>query len=287
VRIIDSHVHFWRIGGPGQTWPDAGWPLLHRDFGPTDLAQAVSGADATRGPTPAPVDLQGIVLVQSQPDDRDTDWILEVARDTPLVSAVVGWADLSSATASARIAELAGRSKLRGLRPMLQAIEDSDWILRRELEPALLAMVQHGLRFDALIQPRHLPAMLEFARRWPQLPIVIDHGAKPRIALGEIEPWQAQLAELSLLPNIYCKLSGLRTEQAASAPSAELEPYIRQLVTCFPKRLMWGSDWPVLLQARDSYSDWLQCAQQYAGIRDAAQLDSLFSEAARDFYGLE
>jgi L-fuconolactonase len=233
------------------------------------------------------VDLQGVVLVQSQPDDRDTDWILEVARDTPLVSAVVGWADLSSAAAPARIAELAGRPKLRGLRPMLQAIEDSDWILRRELEPALLAMVQHGLRFDALIQPRHLPSLLEFARRWPTLPIVIDHGAKPRIALGEFEPWQAQLAELSLLPNIYCKLSGLRTEQAAGAPSAELEPYIRQLVTCFPKRLMWGSDWPVLLHARDSYSDWLQCSQQYAGIRDAAQLDSLFSEAARDFYGLE
>jgi L-fuconolactonase len=260
---------------------------LYRDFGPADLALAVSGADATRGPAPAPVDLQGIVLVQSQPDDRDTDWILQVARDTPLVSAVVGWADLSSHAAPARIAALASKPKLRGLRPMLQAIDDTDWILADELQPALQAMVQHGLRFDALIQPRHLPAMLEFARRWPQLPIVIDHGAKPRIALGEIEPWQAQLAELSLLPNIYCKLSGLRTEQAAGAPGAQLEPYIRQLVTCFPQRLMWGSDWPVLLHARDAYCDWLQCSQQYAGIRDAAQLDSLFSEAARDFYGLE
>jgi L-fuconolactonase len=227
------------------------------------------------------------VLVQSQPDDRDTDWILQVARDTPLVSAVVGWADLSSHAAPARIAALASKPKLRGLRPMLQAIDDTDWILADELQPALQAMVQHGLRFDALIQPRHLPAMVEFARRWPQLPIVIDHGAKPRIALGEIEPWQAQLAELSLLPNIYCKLSGLRTEQAAGAPGAQLEPYIRQLVTCFPQRLMWGSDWPVLLHARDAYCDWLQCSQQYAGIRDAAQLDSLFSEAARDFYGLE
>jgi L-fuconolactonase len=278
MRVIDSHVHFWRIGGPGQTWPDAEWPLLYRDFGPTQLSAAGRAAA---------VDLQGIVLVQSQPDDRDTDWILEIAADTALVRAVVGWADLSSPVAPARIAALAGKPKLRGLRPMLQAIEDTNWILRGELQPALQAMVQHGLRFDALIQPRHLPAMLEFARRWPQLPIVIDHGAKPRIAPGEIEPWQAQLAELSLLPNIYCKLSGLRTEQAAGAPSAQLEPYIRQLVTCFPRRLMWGSDWPVLLQTRDSYSDWLQCSQQYAGIHGAAQLDSLFSAAARDFYGLE
>jgi hypothetical protein len=32
---------------------------------------------------------------------------------------------------------------------MLQAIEDTQWLLRRELEPALHAMVQHDLRFDA------------------------------------------------------------------------------------------------------------------------------------------
>jgi L-fuconolactonase len=276
VRIIDSHVHFWRIGGPGQTWPDAQWPLIHRDFGLAELLAATAGV----------VDLDGVVLVQSQPDDRDTDWILGIARDTPLIRAVVGWVDLESSAAPARIAQLTAASKLRGLRPMLQSIDDTEWILRRELEPALQAMVQHGLRFDALIQPRHLPYLLEFARRWPKLPIVIDHGAKPHISRGELEPWQAQLAELSLCPNIYCKLSGLRTEQAAGAPSAQLEPYIRALVASFPGRLMFGSDWPVLLHAHDSYADWLQCARRYAAVQDQAQLDSLFSGAAREFYGL-
>ena len=276
MRIIDSHVHFWQIGGPGQTWPDAAWPLIYRDFGLAELLAASAGA----------IDLAGVVLVQSQPDDRDTDWILEIARDTPLIQAVVGWVDLASPAAPARIAQLAASPKLRGLRPMLQSIADTEWLLRRELEPALQAMVQHGLRFDALIQPRHLPYLLEFARRWPKLPIVIDHGAKPHIPAGEIEPWQAQLAELSLQPNMYCKLSGLRTEQAAGAPSAQLEPYIRALVASFPGRLLFGSDWPVLLHAQDSYADWLQCVRRYAGVQDQAQLDSLFSGAAREFYDL-
>jgi L-fuconolactonase len=276
MRIIDSHVHFWRIGGPGQTWPDTAWPLIYRDFGLAELAAAVSGG----------IDLQGVVLVQSQPDDRDTDWILEIARDSPLIQAVVGWVDLESPAAPMRIAELAARPKLRGLRPMLQSIEDTGWILEREVEPAVQAMIQHGLRFDALIQPRHLPFLLEFARRWPQLPIVIDHGAKPHIAAGAIEPWQAQMAQLSLLPNIYCKLSGLRTEQADGAPVTQLEPYISALVASFPERLMWGSDWPVLLHARDSYADWLECARRYADVQDEAHLESLFSGAAREFYGL-
>jgi L-fuconolactonase len=293
VRVIDSHVHFWSIGGPGQTWPDAAWPLIHRDFGISELTAAVSGASSNsaqvsggHAPAAGVIELQGIVLVQSQPDDRDTDWILGIARDAPLVQAVVGWVNLESPSAPERIADLAGKPKLRGLRPMLQSIDDTGWILKHELEPALDAMIQHRLRFDALIQPRHLPILLEFARRWPKLPIVIDHGAKPHIPRGGLEPWQAQMAELSLLPNIYCKLSGLRTEQTAGAPSAELEPYIRALVASFPGRLMWGSDWPVLLHARDSYADWLQCALRYAGVQDEAQLDSLFTGAAREFYGL-
>jgi L-fuconolactonase len=273
VRIIDSHVHVWRIGGPGQAWPGPELPLLYRDFGPAELQEAA-------------VDVHSVVLVQSQPDDRDTDWLLELAADLALVAAVVGWVDLASPSAPARIAGLAGKSKLRSIRPMLQAIEDTQWLLRRELEPALHAMVEQGLRFDALIQPRHLPMLMEFARRWPTLPIVIDHGAKPRIPLGEIDPWQAQLAELSLLPNVYCKLSGLRTEQAAGASSAELGPYMRVLMSTFRDRLMWGSDWPVLLNSGDRYGDWLQTSMHTAQSEGMA-LKCLFRQAASRFYGLD
>ena len=274
MRINDSHVHFWRIGGPGHTWPDAAWPLLYKDFGPKDLQAAIAGTDVA-----------GVVVVQSQPDDGDTDWLLESTGDTALVSAVVGWVDLASATAPARISRLAQHPKLRGLRPMLQATDVTDWILQRELEPALHTMVQHGLRFDALIQPRHLPAIMELAHRWPNLPIVIDHGAKPNIAAAEIEPWQARMWELSLLPNIFCKLSGLRTEQTVGAPAAQLEPYVRYLVQTFQDRLMWGSDWPVLLHARDGYSDWLHTSTQLA-TSAGANVESLLAGAASRFYGL-
>lgn len=290
MRIIDSHVHFWCIGGPGQTWPDPQWPLIYRDFGPEDLLAAQSAATSALLKTgsgniiPPPARICGVVLVQSQPDDRDTDWLLELAAHSPLVAAVVGWVDLASASAPARIASLARHPKLRGLRPMLQSIDDTHWLLRPELEPALREMVRQGLRFDALIQPRHLPMLLDFARRWPELPIVIDHGAKPRIPHGDIEVWRAQMSALSRLPGIHCKLSGLRTEQAPNAPRAELEPYMRHLVAAFQDRLMWGSDWPVLLHSGDQYVDWLETAMQLA---QTVEPHSLFYGAANRFYGLE
>ncbi|OAN56643.1 amidohydrolase family protein [Sphingobium sp. TCM1] len=275
-QILDSHQHFWRIGGPGQTWPDADWPLLHRDFLPDDLFRAT-----------AEIDMIGSILVQSQPDDRDTDWMLDLAADDPLVMGVVGWVALDDVAAPARIARLAAHPKLVGLRPMLQEIADSAWMLRDDLTPAIEAMLRHGLRFDALIQPRHLPAMARFAERWPQLPIVIDHGAKPRAAAMILDPWRDQLARLAGYPNIWCKLSGLRTEQALGQAADALAPYVEHILTCFGARAMWGSDWPVLLHMGDSYVDWVDDMVRLAGDLDETARVSLFSGAARAFYGLD
>lgn len=273
--LIDAHVHAWRIGGPGQSWPDAHWPRLHRDFLPADLRAAA----ADHG-------LAGAVLVQSQPDDRDTDWMQAIAADDGLVRAIVGWAALDAPDAPRRIAELAARPKLAGLRPMLQGIADTDWILRPAVAPAIAAMIESGLRFDALVEPRHLPTLARFADRWPGLPIVIDHGGKPAARTRSLDPWRDEIAALAARPNIWCKLSGLRTEQAPGQPADALAPYVTHLLDCFGDRLMWGSDWPVLLHAGDDYGDWLATVRRLAGLEGAAAT-RLFAGAASAFYGLE
>lgn len=275
LPIIDAHQHFWRIGGPGQAWPNADWPLLYRDFLPADLRAATAG-----------LTLAGTILVQSQPDDRDTDWMLDLAEDDQLILTVVGWAALDAPDAPARIARLATRPKLAGLRPMLQSIEDSAWLLRPDLTPAIGAMLAHGLRFDALVQPRHLPALARFAARWPELPIVIDHGAKPPAAAGILDPWRDDLAALARYPNVWCKLSGLRTEQAQGQGSDALAPYVAHILQQFGDRTMWGSDWPVLLHMGDCYGDWVDDALRLAGGMDAAARARLFNGAASAFYGL-
>ncbi|MBW4331608.1 amidohydrolase family protein [Stakelama sp. CBK3Z-3] len=276
MRIFDAHQHFWTIGGPGQSWPDADWPEIHRDFGPDDLR------DATQG-----LDLAGTILVQSQADDRDTDWMCETVGRDSLVRGLVVWANLASEDAPERIALLAAREKVVGIRPMLQAIDDSDWIDSEALHPAIATMVAHGLRFDALVQPRHLRALQRFASAWPALPIVIDHGAKPPAASGQLEPWRSDLAALAALPNVWCKLSGLRTEQAPGQDPAALASYVDQILTLFGERVMWGSDWPVLLHAGDAYRDWVRDA--YALARNNQRFDEqrLFLDAAREFYGLD
>ena len=273
MDVIDSHFHLWSLATPGHQWPMADMPMLHRDFSADDWREA-TGA----------VSLVGGVLVQSQPTDADTDWMLALAAREPSVLAVCGWADLAAADAPKRIAQLAATPKLKSLRPMLQSIEDTRWLLRDELAPAIGAMIAHGLRLDALIQPRHLPMLAEFVDRWPDLPVVIDHAAKPRAAFQEIDPWCDDIAALAAR-GVYCKLSGLRTEQGPYQPARALKPYIEHLVIEFDRRLMWGSDWPVLLQSGDHYDRWLDDAIWLTDLADCAQ-ERLFAGCAREFYDL-
>ena len=274
TRWIDAHQHFWSLTTPGHEWPTVAEAPIHRDFGPDDLLSSLDG-----------LDLAGSVLVQSQPTDADTDWMLALAERTPLVRAVVGWVDLADPAAPDRIAGLAANPLLRGLRPMLQAIEDSDWLLGEALTPAIAAMQAAGLRLDALVQPRHLPMLARFVERWPDLPIVIDHAAKPFAATGTLDPWREHIATLAGL-GVQCKLSGLRTEQAPGQPADDLAPYVAHLVEAFGPRLMWGSDWPVVRLSGDDWRRWHDDALRMARAV-GADIDRLFHGAAVDFYGLE
>lgn len=266
--LIDAHCHVWRIGRNDHEWPGADLPAIHRDFGLDDLR-------AAGGP-------EGVVLVQSQPSERDTAWLLELATADPLVLGVVGWTDLAAPGAPAKIAALARDPKLKGLRPMLQDLA-SDWILDPALAPAIAAMVEAGLAFDALVRPRHLPSLLAFVRRWPELRVVIDHGGKPAIGEGRLDPWRDDIAALAAEPGVHCKLSGLLTEAGDTPAATTVAPYAAHLLETFgPERLMWGSDWPVLNLAGD-YASWRRMCEAWVPPAGRA---ALFGETARRFYRL-
>jgi L-fuconolactonase len=273
--VIDAHQHFWRIGQHAQLWPGPDLPTIYRDFTPGDIQGYYQSAG-----------ICGTVLIQSQPNEQDTDWLLELAATTPLVLGLVGWVDFHSPDAPHRIAALAGRPKMRGLRPMLQDLTRDDWILDSAVEPAVEAMISAELSFDALIRPRHLRILRQFAARWPKLRIVIDHGAKPPIASGLLEPWQTDLARVAELPNVFCKLSGLATEAARGQGPEVLERFTTPMIEAFgPERLMWGSDWPVVNLASD-VQRWLALSLALLAAAGPAAVDAVFRGNATRFYRL-
>lgn len=274
--IIDAHQHLWRIGQNGHEWPTADLKGIYRDFVPDDLATACEGLNIT-----------GTILVQSQPAATDTDWMLDIAAATPLIKGVVGWVDLTAPDAPQRIAVLVRQPKLKGLRPMLQGLPQDDWILRDDVQPALEAITAQGLTFDALVFTRHLPFIDRLARRYPDLRIVIDHGAKPPLGDPDgMKRWQDAIAAVAQNPNITCKLSGLLTELADGQGEAVLAPCADHLLATFgAERLIWGSDWPVIL-LKDSYRHWFDWTMRWLADKPEITRVTIMGETARRFYQL-
>lgn len=275
MALLDAHQHCWQLQRPECRWPNSDLPPLYRDFTPEELQ-----AEAR------PLGVEGSILVQSQPDDRDTDYLLELAEQNDFIRGVVGWADLKADNASERITRLARNPKLRGLRPMLQDMPEDDWIADPLLAPAVGAMIEAGLVLDALVYSRHLPHLNEFARRYPGLSIVVDHAAKPPIAEGAGRVWQAEMARLASNANIYCKLSGLLTEASPGQGTAELQPWVDELLELFgAERLLWGSDWPVINLVAD-YRHWLDMSGQLLSSLSQRQRQRIFADTARAVYRL-
>jgi L-fuconolactonase len=272
--FIDAHQHLWQIGQNGHEWPTPDLSLIHQDFLPEDLMTATQG-----------LGIAGTVLVQSQPSALDTAWLLEIAAATPLIKAVVGWTDMTAPDAADRIATLTGKPKLKGLRPMLQGLED-DWILRADAQASVQAMVSHNLTFDALVFTRHLPAIDALAKRYPHLRIIIDHGAKPAIASGDTALWFERIAAVAQNDNVACKLSGLLTEAAPGQLPDDLTPYADHLLSVFgPDRLMWGSDWPVV-RLNSDYRQWFDWTKRWLADKPDSTHNAIMGETARNLYNL-
>jgi L-fuconolactonase len=273
---IDAHQHFWMISRGDYDWLTAeATPTIHRDFLADDLRPLLheSRIDKT-------------ILVQAAQSVAETEFLLRLASETSFVAGVVGWIDFASPQATQHIATLASNPKLVGLRPMLQDMSDANWILRSELAPALRIMSEQNLRFDALIRPRHLPAIRELAARYRDLKLVVDHAAKPLITQHEIAEWREDMRALAAMPNVNCKLSGLATEAGGHWSATTLQPYVDVLLECFgPSRLMWGSDWPVLLLA-GNYNEWLQAAEQMTRALTSREREQIFGDTAAEFYGI-
>ena len=274
--IIDAHQHFWQLSDRAGYWPPAGLAPIHRDFSPADLEPLLHGSG-----------VRGTILVQSLPTIEDSEYLLGLAAQHEFILGVVGWVDLASPAAPACIARLAQNKKLKGLRPMLQDLADERWIESPALAPAIEAMQAHQLAFDALVLPRHLAPLRRFVDRFPGLPVVIDHAAKPLIADGLVEPWLADMKQLAACPQVHCKLSGLLTEAGVNPSVEVLKPYVDSLIEIFgPERMLWGSDWPVLRLAGD-YASWLAMSKAFLAPLSPRQQAAVLGYNALRFYRLD
>jgi L-fuconolactonase len=273
---IDAHHHFWRYNSTEYGWMNDEMRLLRRDFLPNDLKPLLDRAGVA-----------GAVAVQARQTLEETRWLLGLADDTNWMKGVVGWAPIAAPEFPELLADLKRHQKLKGLRHLIQDETDDQFILVEAFNRGIHALEDTGLVYDIVIHARHLSPTLRFVDMHPNQSFVLDHGAKPLILSGTLEPWTTQMRALAKRPNVCCKLSGMVTEAAWQQwTPADLEPYWRVMLDAFgASRMLFGSDWPVSLLAT-GYQRWIDTVTQWIAPLSASEQNAIWSGTASRVYSL-
>lgn len=274
--LLDTHHHLWKPERGDYFWMTPDLPIA-RDYMPSDLAPLLRQAGVTK-----------TILVQAADTEAETDFMLDLAEKTDWIAGVCGWLDMDSDDFPDRLAHYMKNPYWKSFRPMLQDLDEPDWILKPRVLKNLAHVAEVGARLEVLTRLPQLPHAVEAIARTPGLKAVINHISKPDIAGRVMEPWASQMAELRDLPDIYCKLSGLVTEAAPDWTPEDLRPYVAHVLDVFGQdRVMFGSDWPVALLAAEGYGGVINALRTVVG--PLLSMDGhrkLFHDNGARFYGL-
>jgi L-fuconolactonase len=272
LERVDAHVHFWRYTPEDYPWLDEALRALRRDFLPADLEPELDA----RG-------VSGVVAVQARQSVLETEWLLELEKQSNRVLGVVGWVDLRAENVHATLDRFPA---LCGVRHIAQG-EAPGFLLSTEFARGIEALTARDLPYDILVYEHQLPEAVAFVDRHPEQRFVLDHLAKPRIRAGLLEPWATQLRRLAERSNVWLKISGLVNEADWQTwrPS-DLEPYLEIAFEAFgPARCMFGSDHPVCLAAA-RYERVQAVVSNFIARLSETEQRRVLAENAKSFYEL-
>jgi L-fuconolactonase len=275
---IDSHHHFWHYSKEEFDWIDDSMAVIRKSFLVEDLATAISEAGIDK-----------VISVQARQELVENDFLLEQAANSDFIAGVVGWLPLADEKAlDLALQKYGSEDKFVGCRHIVQGEANDDFILGADFNKGVDTVLSSELSYDILILERHLPQTISFADRHDGQRLIVDHIAKPKIAAAEIEPWKKNMFELAKREHVYCKLSGVVTEaDFTNWTEQDLRPYMDIAIEAFgPKRLMFGSDWPVQLVGM-GYSEWVKLVSQTITHWSKGEQEAFWSQNAIDSYQLK
>ncbi|GGG73594.1 amidohydrolase [Parapedobacter pyrenivorans] len=277
-RITDAHVHFWDLSKMSYPWLDE-VPAIKKSLGLPDYETATEG-----------IAVSNIIFLQCEclPSEYQTevDYITQLATHDRRISGIVAYYPLEAADAAEKLQVLIANKLVKGIRRLE---EDFTSLYSNPLFVSNMGLLhQYKLSFDLGVKANQLPAAVKLVQAAPDVRYMLDHFGKPAIRTQAFTQWKHHMMELAKNPQVYCKLSGLVTEADWNRWTiADLQRYVDLILEFFgPKRIAFGSDWPVVTLA-SSYGRWFDTALQLCHKLAPDDLDHVFYQNALDFYQIE
>ena len=274
--VIDTHQHFWRYQPKKHSWINDRMKIIRRDFLPQDLIKIFNENK-----------INYCVAVQADQSTSETNFLVELSETHSFIKGVVGWVDLKSEKLESYLNTYKNKDIIKGFRHVVQDESDHNFILRPQFLNGIKLLGKYDYCYDILVFPHQLGSVLELTKKFPNQKFVLDHIGKPYILDNFFYGWATLIREIGKLENVYCKFSGMITEaDHKNWKKEQIEPYMDLVMESFgPKKLMFGSDWPVARLAVE-YGDWAGLCREFISTLSDSEQAMIEGEVAIRAYDL-
>ena len=243
--IIDPHTHF---KGAEQITLEAKVKKLDPR---NSLGQVVEPKDYRDLADRLAIQSTLVIEAVDQENPQFNDWVLSQAK-SDLICGYVARGDLASEQFLGNYGRYRKSGFLKGYRFRFDELHGylDDEAARKNLS----ILERDGMVVDLLIEFQHAPDVVELARRYPKLKIVINHCFRAKLKDGRMNrAWQQAIKDCAKFPNVYCKISSILnfapTEPFDEVSPGELEYYLPVLNPCFDAfgedRVIFATNWGV------------------------------------------
>ena len=264
VPVIDTHTHFYDPTRPqGVPWPPRTDPLYK-----PHLPEHFRTLTEKHG-------VVGTVVVEASNWIQDNQWILDLAKENPVIVGFIGNLELGKPEFAGHLKRFSANPIFRGLRLNGSIVAKN--LGRKAFEDDLRRLADWRLTLDLVGSARMLPDVERVAKLVPGLRIVIDHlpfrnwDGDPRTA-------RRALTRIAGLPNVYAKISDVarRVDGRIVEEPEFYHPGLDMLWELFgPDRAMFGSNWPVSNRVAP-YASVVKVVADYFSTKERSEAENFF-----------
>jgi predicted TIM-barrel fold metal-dependent hydrolase len=278
MTIFDIHPHVVSadreryprdpIGGKASPW------VASRPVSTAGLLAEMDGAGIAKA-----------VLVQaSTAYGYDNRYAADSAAAHPGRFASVACVDVRAPDAPARLRHWIRERGMSGLRIFTSGSKDADdsaWLDDPATFPAWAAAAELGIPIAIQMKARGYERLETLLRRFPGVPVVLDHFAHPPSTDGPPYAAAARFWALAASPQVYLKLTARNVEELADG-AGSVNSFLQRCVEEFgARRIAWGSNYPA---SPGSLADLLALAQRATAFLTTADRDAIFHDTALALY---
>lgn len=292
VKILDTHQHLWDLDKLKLPWLEGAPDILRKKYWLEDYREATKGFEVDT--------LYMEVDVAESMLDKEGEIISALSRATEnrMLGAILGGRPAAE-DFPAYVDKQIDRGAVKGIRQVLHAGTPAGYCLEAAFVRGVKALGERGLTFDLCMRPTELGDGFKLAKQCPETRFIVDHcgNADPK-AFGrfaeaglkadhDANAWRVSMKQLSTLPNVVCKISGIVARAPERWNDDDLAPIVNHCLECFgPNRVIFGGDWPVCLLG-SPLAAWIESLTRIVSNRPLQEQQQLWYDNAAALFGLK